>query len=738
MDTGYSTATTPVSGPSSSSDGKKADNDYWDVGRCKKAYLDYLFNKTQEIEEQKNARRYYHGAHWTAEQIKALKRRKQPVVTFNRIGRKIDGVVGLIERLRQDPKAYPRTPEHEQGADLATAVLRYSLDEEEWKAKSPEVARDAAIDGIGGVELEITQGDHGDNEVSFEIVEVDSFFYDPRSYRADFTDARFMGVGKWMDLDAAIELFPDHEEELRAVGTYSSELSSNPDREKRWFTEVGSKRLVRLIEIWYKHKGEWCYSIFTGYSVLMEGQSYFIDNKKKTFCKYVMFSANVDHDGDRYGFVRNMKDAQDEYNHRRSKALHQINSRRLVLGQGAVQDIETVRREWARPDGVVVIQGNDVNQSVKADDQSFDFAGQLKLMENAIAELENYGPNQALIGDQTNQSGRAIALLQQAGMAELGPYIIGYRGWKLRLYRALFNAIQKFWSGERWIRVTDDQAVQQFVSINQQAQHPVTGQPTVVNPIGSLDVDIILDEGPDYINAQQDLYETLSHLLPNVAPMLAPQEARAAVGILIDSSALPANAKKAFKDASQAAQQAPPPPNPEIEKAQIQLQAKQQENDQQLEFEKQKASSSMAQSQLQHEQGLQQKREQSALDAQLEREKMAMQFHHERKKLGVHVQAEREKMGHHVQTEREKAQIQRESNTEKLEHERATVKEAKRDPNVEKLAGAISEMAGGISKMAESIEEMGEKIAAPKKIVRDKSGNIVGAVPVETLEGRGA
>src|ERR1700761_3077439 len=149
MDTGYSTSTTPVSGPSSSGDSKKGDKGYWDVGRCKKAYLDYLFNKTQEIEEQKSARRYYHGSHWTEKQIKALRRRRQPVVTFNRIGRKIDGVVGVIERMRQDPKAYPRTPEHEQGADLATAVLRYVLDEEEWKAKSPEVARDAAIDGLG-------------------------------------------------------------------------------------------------------------------------------------------------------------------------------------------------------------------------------------------------------------------------------------------------------------------------------------------------------------------------------------------------------------------------------------------------------------------------------------------------------------------------------------------------------------------------------------------------------------
>jgi hypothetical protein len=317
-----------------------------------------------------------------------------------------------------------------------------------------------------------------------------------------------MGVGKWMDLDAAVELFPDKEEELRSVGTYSAELSSNPDREKRWFTEVGSKRLVRLIEIWYQHKNGWCWAVFTGSSILMEGESYLTDNKKKTFCKYIMFSANVDHDGDRYGFVRNMKSAQDEYNHRRSKALHQINSKRIILAQGAVQDIEKVRQEWARPDGVVVLQSSSVTEGVKADDQSFDFAGQLKLMENAVSELDNYGPNQALIGDQTNQSGRAIALLQQAGMAELGPYIMGYRNWKLRLYRAIFNAVRQYWTAERYIRVTDDQSVKQFVAINQQMQHPVTGQQLMVNSLGSLDVDIILDEGQDYVNACRRIFTT--------------------------------------------------------------------------------------------------------------------------------------------------------------------------------------------------------------------------------------
>lgn len=563
MDTGYSIASTPVSGPSSGDDTRP--DGYWELGRCKKAYLDYLFNKTQEIEEQKNARRYYHGSHWTAEQIKTLNKRKQPVVTFNRVARKIDGVVGLIERLRQDPKAYARTPQHDQGAELATAVLRYVLDEEEWKGKSPEVARKCAIDGIGGVELVLEDGDQGDKEVGFDMVEPDSFFYDPRSYQPDFADARYMGVGKWMDMDAAIELFPDKADEIKQIGTYTSELSSNPDREKRWFTEVGSKRLVRLVEIWYKHSGKWCFTVFTGYSILMEGPSYFIDNKGKTVNKYIMFSCNVDHDGDRYGFVRNMKSAQDEYNHRRSKALHQLNSKRLILTQGAVQDVEKTRLEYSRSDGVVVVQAQNVNEAVKADDMNFDFAGQLKLMENAISELDNYGPNQALIGDQSNQSGRAIQLLQQAGMAELGPYILGYRRWKVQLYRAIWNAVQKHWSSQRWIRVTDDQNTPQYVAINQQVQNQ-QGQQVMVNPIGSLDVDIIIDEGPDTINAQQDVYETLSNILPTVGAMMSPPEIRAAVGILIESSALPASAKKQFRDATaQAQQQAAQDPTPKLQ-----------------------------------------------------------------------------------------------------------------------------------------------------------------------------
>ena len=202
-----------------------------------------------------------------------------------------------------------------------------------------------------------------------------------------------------------------------------------------------------------------------------------MDENDKQFCKYLMFSAQVDHDGDRYGFLRNLQSAQDEVNQRRSKGLHELNNRRIIATKAAVADgnVEALRREAARADGIVLV--NTGLDDIRFDDQAKQAAmmGQLEFMRDAAQEIENFGPNAA--GGQgggvgNGSSGRAIALLQQAGIAELGPYMINLRSWKIRVYRALFNAAQSYWTNERWIRVTDAQGQPQFVQINATRARP--------------------------------------------------------------------------------------------------------------------------------------------------------------------------------------------------------------------------------------------------------------------------
>jgi hypothetical protein len=46
-----------------------------DGAKLRTQFLDYLTTKVDEIEEQKDSRRYYHGAQYTPEQINTLRRR---------------------------------------------------------------------------------------------------------------------------------------------------------------------------------------------------------------------------------------------------------------------------------------------------------------------------------------------------------------------------------------------------------------------------------------------------------------------------------------------------------------------------------------------------------------------------------------------------------------------------------------------------------------------------------------
>lgn len=516
-----------------------------DHEKRKREYLDYLGGKSEEIKEQQDSRRYYHGSQWTSAQIKALNRRKQPVVTFNRVGRKINAVVGLLEKQRQDPRGFPRTPEHEEGAEIATSVLRYVMDQQDWAAKSPICGLDGAVDGLAGIELILEQGDKGDVEVGFDTIDPGSFFYDPRSLKADFSDARYMGIGKWADLDAAIEMYPEHEAALRSSVDSGSDLTSNPDSDNKWVSGSENSRRVRIIDHWYIKGGAWHYCIYTGSVLLDEGESYLVDEKKKTICKYIVYSANVDQDGDRYGFIRNMKSSQDEINQRRSKALHLGNTRRMIVRDGQGLDVEKIRTEAARPDGVIVVPPGAEAPVFDDAHAGQELNAQLGFLQDAKTEIENYGFNPALMGTGvSDMSGRAIALQQQAGIAELGPYLLAYKGWKLRVYRAIWNAVQRHWTTERWIRVTDDEDLAKFMSINQPAvdefgnpiYDPATGQQALVNQLGALDVDIIIDEGPDTINMQADAYDTLS--------IMAQKGGQVPPEVLIELSPLTGTVKK--------------------------------------------------------------------------------------------------------------------------------------------------------------------------------------------------
>jgi hypothetical protein len=472
-----------------------------------------------EIHEQFIASRYYHGKQWTEAEIRELRKRKQPVTTKNRIKRKVDFLVGVEQRLRRDPKCFPRTPMAEQAAYVATAALRSVEDETKWQSISSAATKDALIRGIGVV-WQGVKVVRGRPEVRKSHIPSDRFFYDPCSEAWDFGDARFLGEWQWLDIDQAAEMMPFAAPIIKELARngHDGSLTTVPQE----FAKVNNRtnwidarrNLIRITHIWYRYAGNWMYEYLSGPICLCpedwDCKSPYIGEDDETQHPYNAWSPYVDESGNRYGVVRDMIPLQDGINKRSSKMMHLLTVRQTMGTKGAVDDVDRMKQEMAKPDGHVEVNPSPSHR-FEVIDQSAQTQGQFELLQEDKAEIENLGPNPGLIGRGVeNQSGRAILAQQNSGMTELSPVFEMKREWELGVYHKDWRLIRQFWNGERYIRVTADPKAVEFLSINRIVEDPQTGQVYVENAIIEMDVDVLLDQGPDTVTMREELLQAIA------------------------------------------------------------------------------------------------------------------------------------------------------------------------------------------------------------------------------------
>lgn len=478
----------------------------------------YETNKRREMDEARQARMYYHDVQWTDDEIRRLTARGQQPTVRNRIKRKIDFLKGVEQRLRRDPKAFPRTPKHEHDADTATAALRFVCDLNRWEKVSSASMHDGLVSGIGVVFVGIERQDP-----VIRHVQVDRFFYDPRAVENDFSDSMYLGLHLWLDVDEASRKWPAHKNRLHEMvdaTNVSTSLTQDQDKEQSWGDF--ENRRVRVVEFWERRPMPtptgygWYYCYFTGELDLESGWSPYKGEFDEPDCPYVAWTPYVDHRGDRYGMVRTMKSVQDEINYSASKILHRIAADRTFSEQGAVEDVDAFKKQMARPDGHLEIIRGEWGKTVGVvDGAGLKLQGETERFQMAVTEIENLGPNPGLVGKGEGvdgASGRALLAQRDSGMTELSPIFEQHRDWKLRVYRKAWGRCKQAWPGEKWIRVTDDDKSVQFVPLNKYDIDPITEQLHGQNVIAQIDVDITLNEGPDTITMNEELLQTLAQV----------------------------------------------------------------------------------------------------------------------------------------------------------------------------------------------------------------------------------
>jgi hypothetical protein len=197
-----------------------------------------------------------------------------------------------------------------------------------------------------------------------------------------------------------------------------------------------------------------------------------------------MFSAAIDQDGDRYSFVRTFKGPQDALNQGKSKTLALANSRRVRGREGRGRR----RRDRAARGGPPRrLRRDEPEQAIQGRRHPSGHRDLHRFTDDAKSELDGFAnANMAAMSRRRpeNISGRALELLRQPGMAELGPFVLAHPGVEAQLYRKIWNTVQRHWTAERWIRVNNNEKLAQFIQLNG-LDLDQWGRPVIVNAVGA-------------------------------------------------------------------------------------------------------------------------------------------------------------------------------------------------------------------------------------------------------------
>lgn len=523
-------------------------------------------------------RDYRDGKQWTDAELATLKKRKQPAITDNKIADKCDALLGIERQMRTDPKAFPRTPQHDKDAEAATDALRFVADDNDFQRSVRKPCADnLMVEGSAAVEI-VVEKRKGQKQprIRSRHIRWDRAYYDIHALQLDFSDKQFAGFFTWMDFDQAKSEWPEREDKLDA--SWGNEANRpEADDKPRYVMSVGKRKRVQVFTHKFVHEGVWKDCVWCKGGFLEDpAPSTYLDEHGEPECCIELQAVYRDSEGHPYGPVYHWLDRQDEINKRKSKMMHLLNTKQLVGPKGAFPEgVKKARDMLHQPDGY--LEFNDgYGDKVQIVDNLNLAEGQWRLLVHAIDSLSTTGPNAALLGNTGSNSGIAKQVDQQAGTLTVAPLFEALSSLQLRIYRHMWNCVRQFWTAETWVRVTDDEDNVKFVTLNQpvllgdqmaeqiaqeqmppeqkremvllMAQDPrmqqpaldESGQPMIKNAVAEMDVDIILDEAPDVVTVQQEQFANLAEV--------AKTRPEVPFEVLLDLSQVRSNVKKRIMD----------------------------------------------------------------------------------------------------------------------------------------------------------------------------------------------
>ena len=521
---------------------------------------------------------YYDNIQWSTEEIEALHERGQAPTVYNVISQSVNWIIGSEKRGRTDFKVLPRRKDGGKAAERKTALLKYLSDVNHLGFERSVAFEEATKAGIGWLESQVQDEDDGE-PIYAGSESWRNIIWDSTYRKLDMTDCRYLFRVKWVDLDVAIAIFPERRAQLEsaAVDNYTAwgvdDLDGDDamdsmeyERDRAGSMRDGitySRKRVRMLEGWFRmpeqvnklrgaksdfrgeiydenderHQAElqsgravlavapmmrmYC-CIMTTQDMIWYGPSPYRHNRYPFTPVWGFRRAR---DGMPYGVIRWMRGMQDDVNKRLSKALYILSTNKVVMDEGAVDDIEEFRREVARPDAVITKRpGKNIELNVDRDLAP----AHLDLASRSIQMIQQVGGvTDELLGRATNAvSGVAIQARQDQGTVGTNKLFDNLRfAFQMHGEKEL-SLVEQYMTEEKQFRITNMRGAPDYVSIND-------GLPE--NDITRTKADFIIDQADWRATMRQAAVAELM----DVAKTLPPEIVMAMLDLLVENMDIP-------------------------------------------------------------------------------------------------------------------------------------------------------------------------------------------------------
>jgi hypothetical protein len=544
---------------------------------------------TREIDRQAPNRReqaidedMYDSIQWTEEDAQTLKERGQIPLVFNVTATTIDWVVGSEKRARTDFKVLPRRKEDGKPAQRKSELLKYLSDVNRDPFEVSRAFEDAAKVGIGWME-DGYQGDDEGEPIYSRYESWRNMLWDSTAIRLDLEDARYIFRSKWVDIDVACAIFPKRKALLRRsvddadnftmTDAYGDEVMDQHEAESQGRGDSGHvsdhvtgyrRQRLRIFEMWFKmpvtvnklkggmFSGEIYDEFSPGHEDSVKAEEAEVVSKPMMRMYVALFTTagllwlspspyrhnrfpftpiwnkRRGRDGMPYGMVRNIRDIQIDINKRASKALHILSTSKIIMDEGAVEDVNDLVEEAARPDAVIVKKKG---YELKIDSDRELSQYHLELMSRDIQMVQQVGGvTDENLGRTTNAvSGKAIEARQSQGaLATAGLFDNHRLASQIRGEKKL-SIMEQFMTEEKKFRITNSRGAPEYVTVND-------GMPD--NDIVRTKADYVITEEDWRASVRQAQVSELMELIGQLAPV-APQVALVSLDLVVESMDIP-------------------------------------------------------------------------------------------------------------------------------------------------------------------------------------------------------